>query len=305
MTSRIVFLAATFAALTIASSALAQYGGAGGGADRSAPKAVASPVAQLPVAWGVRRRPAPSVLGAWAGAQAEAARSQRFRRAMGGSGQGPASRGWAKSRWFRRRRIQRAELCGQRSVDDGFVCRRPCASRKWRKWMNGNRNGSMNGMNGLGGLGGLNGMNGQLGQNRITIVNRMDANKETSAAAAETQEAFQHKIGCHVLFDRFDHPSVPNSKVASKLSMQLTKSKGISAVGPVTVEMQGQTAVLRGVVATGHDRDLAARLALLEPGVSQIQNELQVQESRPMTPAEQRARSSPSGRELPAPERLQ
>ena len=38
------------------------------------------------------------------------------------------------------------------------------------------------------------------------------------------------------------------------------------------VTIEGATAILRGVVATEHDRVLAERVAKLEPGVRQVEN---------------------------------
>lgn len=52
----------------------------------------------------------------------------------------------------------------------------------------------------------------------------------------------------------------------------------------VTVLMQGQTAFLRGSVPTYHDRDLAGRLMLLEPGVDQVKNDLTVGSPNSPTP---------------------
>ncbi|GIW92162.1 MAG: hypothetical protein KatS3mg110_0203 [Pirellulaceae bacterium] len=45
----------------------------------------------------------------------------------------------------------------------------------------------------------------------------------------------------------------------------------------VEVTVEGRAVVLRGTVATEHERDLLARLALLEPGIDEVRNELQVQ----------------------------
>jgi hypothetical protein len=45
---------------------------------------------------------------------------------------------------------------------------------------------------------------------------------------------------------------------------------------PAQVVMQGRTAVLRGVVATEHDRDLAERVLRLEAGVDRVDNQLVV-----------------------------
>ena len=45
---------------------------------------------------------------------------------------------------------------------------------------------------------------------------------------------------------------------------------------PAQIEMQGRTAILRGVVATEHDRDLAERVVRLEATVDQVQNQIVV-----------------------------
>jgi hypothetical protein len=50
----------------------------------------------------------------------------------------------------------------------------------------------------------------------------------------------------------------------------------LRAYEAVEVVAVGRTAVLRGTVANAQQRDLLARLALLEPGVSAVQNELVV-----------------------------
>jgi osmotically-inducible protein OsmY len=62
--------------------------------------------------------------------------------------------------------------------------------------------------------------------------------------------------------------------IQSELSASLQNLVGRNGLRPIEVTLQGRTAVLRGGVATPHNRDLAARLALLEPGVDQVQNEL-------------------------------
>jgi hypothetical protein len=74
----------------------------------------------------------------------------------------------------------------------------------------------------------------------------------------------------------FPVPNVSMSNVARKLSNELSSSPTIGAYGPVSVRVEGGTAILRGTVPTDHDRILAAQLALLEPRVSQVRNELQV-----------------------------
>jgi osmotically-inducible protein OsmY len=81
-------------------------------------------------------------------------------------------------------------------------------------------------------------------------------------------------------------PSVSSSNVGQRLANQLSTSRSVKAIGPVQVTMAGRTAVLQGTVATEQDRDLAARMAMLEPGVSQVRNELQIgSELPPPAPA--------------------
>ena len=64
---------------------------------------------------------------------------------------------------------------------------------------------------------------------------------------------------------------------------------------PAQVVMQGRTAILRGVVATEHDRDLAERVVRLEATVDQVQNLIAVagQSSLPVGPAQAMEHSLP------------
>jgi hypothetical protein len=106
---------------------------------------------------------------------------------------------------------------------------------------------------------------------------------------ANTQAPLQYSAGqytdaINALSDVFgrnqnrDNPRVSSSEVPSavarRLSGELSRLSG--SVGPIRVQIDGQTAVLRGMVATEHDRNRAGRLAMLEPTVSHVQNELEV-----------------------------
>ncbi len=57
---------------------------------------------------------------------------------------------------------------------------------------------------------------------------------------------------------------------------RLTKLPGIQFVGPAQVTMEGRTAVLRGTVASEDARQLAEALAMMEPAVQNVRNELVV-----------------------------
>ena len=72
----------------------------------------------------------------------------------------------------------------------------------------------------------------------------------------------------------FTQAPVATPKVTARLERRLANLPAISAIGPIRVEMDGQTAVLRGVVASQADKDLAEGLLYLEPEISVVQNEL-------------------------------
>ncbi len=68
-----------------------------------------------------------------------------------------------------------------------------------------------------------------------------------------------------------------NPQLSTAVTQHLTKSMRLPAGAPVEVSVRGDTALLRGVVATEHDRALAEQLVRLEPGVAKVANELRVE----------------------------
>lgn len=79
----------------------------------------------------------------------------------------------------------------------------------------------------------------------------------------------------------FDESPPGAETVSAVLSDRLTRSKRIQRVSPIQVALSDGTAILRGEVASQHDRALAEQLALLEPGVRSVRNELAVQSAAP------------------------
>ena len=75
-----------------------------------------------------------------------------------------------------------------------------------------------------------------------------------------------------------DFTSTPPSaqKLSSSMTQRLARLPAIHWSTPGQVVIHGRTAVLRGVVATAHDRDLAEQVVRLEPGIEQVQNLLVV-----------------------------
>jgi hypothetical protein len=66
------------------------------------------------------------------------------------------------------------------------------------------------------------------------------------------------------------------SAFGARLTRLVNQSSTIRPDSPIEVEVSGRTAILRGSVASDRARVLAARLVLLEPGVDQVDNQLQV-----------------------------
>jgi hypothetical protein len=68
---------------------------------------------------------------------------------------------------------------------------------------------------------------------------------------------------------------------AERVAGLLRRTDRIKKLSAITVTVQGQTATLRGRVASQSDRQLAEALARLEPGIEQVQNDLTVQPASP------------------------
>lgn len=73
---------------------------------------------------------------------------------------------------------------------------------------------------------------------------------------------------------RVQRPSSDRVQYAAQTRLQTAPSA--AGVTGVRVQMQGQTAVLSGVVATARQRRMSELMMMLEPGVKRVQNELAV-----------------------------
>ncbi len=89
-------------------------------------------------------------------------------------------------------------------------------------------------------------------------------------------------------------PQPVSTTQVTAFETRLTKLPGIQFVGPAQVTMEGRTAVLRGTVASEDSRQLAEALAMMEPAVQNVRNELVVDstatsaEPLPLAPATSR-----------------
>jgi hypothetical protein len=68
----------------------------------------------------------------------------------------------------------------------------------------------------------------------------------------------------------------PSPDVGLRVQDRLARIPQLRDNGPLAVEMDGRVAVLRGEVVSQHERELVARLVLLEPGISDVKNELTI-----------------------------
>ncbi|WP_428304733.1 BON domain-containing protein [Lacipirellula sp.] len=83
----------------------------------------------------------------------------------------------------------------------------------------------------------------------------------------------------------FDSPAMIPLQANVPLQRRLAKEMATVGVNSPQIEMVGRTAVIRGSVATERDRELIARLASLEPGVSQVENLVQIQPAAASPPS--------------------
>ncbi len=86
----------------------------------------------------------------------------------------------------------------------------------------------------------------------------------------------------------FNPTPVATTQFTGQFQKRLGKLPGLTTVGPIEILVEGETVVLRGVVASEGDRQLAADLAKLQPEVSLVRNELTVQ-----TPVESSGAAQP------------
>lgn len=87
-----------------------------------------------------------------------------------------------------------------------------------------------------------------------------------------------------------------NSPAKAEFVQRLEQRLGNSGSLPLTVRMDGRTAILQGEVASSYERNLAAALASLEPGIDAVQNDLVVIEERDSGPP------GPAAAAIPGPE---
>jgi hypothetical protein len=112
---------------------------------------------------------------------------------------------------------------------------------------------------------------GRGGQSGSSSTRRRTSNTSGSGAAKQQQVWFEPRMEVG-----FEVVAPEKSAVALHVSTSLGSSKPGSRFGDVRVLVDGETAILRGVVVSQNDRQLAEQIALLEPSIAKVHNELTV-----------------------------
>jgi len=82
----------------------------------------------------------------------------------------------------------------------------------------------------------------------------------------------------------FAAPSAASSEVANTIAKRLSSLPSLHFLTPVQVEVVGRTAILRGRIATEHERELAEHVLLLEAAIDRVENFLVVGDGKLPTP---------------------
>lgn len=141
--------------------------------------------------------------------------------------------------------------------------------------------GGLGGIGGMGGLGGIGGMGGLGGMGGMGGLGRGGMNQMQGGAGAQASRLIRTRI--RVGFQprvAIAASTISANNAVTRILDRAIVSRSIGRL-PIKVEMEGRTAVLKGTVESDHDRGLAERLAMLEPGISDVRNELTVGPAAP------------------------
>lgn len=114
---------------------------------------------------------------------------------------------------------------------------------------------------------------GPLGGIQGLRSNNQDVNQGLNDRGGRSGQRIVYRTSRQIGF-RVNGPAAP--ELSATLTRRLQDSAQLLSTSPLQVQVQGRTAVLRGSVATEFDRALAAQVALLEPGIAQVDNQLVV-----------------------------
>lgn len=129
--------------------------------------------------------------------------------------------------------------------------------------------GAMGGMGGM--MGGMGGMGGMGARGQFGAMNNLFNNQGMNQFGGEQQKRLPTRLRVS-----FSHPTVSAGVANSSLQQRV----GLLSIPGVSVAVAGQVATVRGTVASEDQRRMVARFVSLEPGVTQVDNQLQVREGQ-------------------------
>jgi len=119
----------------------------------------------------------------------------------------------------------------------------------------------------------------------LRVQSGPDANRTQAASARQRTRMYEPRLRVN-----FDFTRGPTAEINSRLTHRLESSLTLAGTARVEVSVEGGTATLRGEVGSERNRKLARLILLLEPGISNVRDELIVKRPQP-TP--QASRSTP------------
>jgi hypothetical protein len=185
---------------------------------------------------------------------------------MGGSSFGGSSMGGSSALGGDFQPIERGGFVGRSQQGTGFVGRSSAGTSG--SGMSGSRGMSSMGMGGMGmsgmGMGGM-GMGGM----GMGGSNRMGGFNSTQNQNSKTQIRTTMRLGF-----RYPRPNV--QAVSQRVQGRWVRLPVSNSIKGVSMNFDNGVATLTGKVATAEEKRMAEKLILLEPGVSSVQNQLEV-----------------------------
>jgi len=168
--------------------------------------------------------------------------------------------------------IERGGFVGRSQQGTGFVGRSS----------SGTSGSGMSGSRGMGGMGmgsmGMGGMGmGSMGMGGMGGSNRMGGLNSTQNQNSQTKIRTTMRLGF-----RYARPNV--QAVSQRVQSRWVRLPVSDSIKGVSMNFDNGVATLTGKVATAEEKRMAEKLILLEPGVSSVQNQLEVTEVEAETP---------------------
>lgn len=109
-------------------------------------------------------------------------------------------------------------------------------------------------------------------QSLLNALSRPNQNQQQAGPQNNSSSRRQFRVQLRLGFK----PDFSQSRVSTNFKKLLSRIPQVASASSINVSMLGRTAVLTGTAKSESERDLIARLARLEPGISSVKNDLVV-----------------------------